>query len=268
MSTLTSATLLIPTLLASAGPPSMQAGPEPEVTPMRHLRIVAIDPGHGGHNRGCLGVDGTFEKVAVLDIAHRVARILTEETTAVALLTRDDDTFLGLRERTRMANDWDADVFLSVHLNADPWGKGYGVETWFLASDTADEEARRLVEAEEGAYADDRPEPRPQDRAVRDIARDASIRASQASSQALAAEVVRDLGESTGARRRGVKQARFGVLKEATMPAIVVECGFFSHHEEGVRLLDPAYREKAARGIVDGLVAYDRRLGGTETASR
>ena len=71
----------------------------------------------------------------------------------------------------------------------------------------------------------------------------------------------------TGARNRGVKQARFGVLKAAQMPAVVVECGFFTHEQEGIKLLGDTYRERIARGIVDGLLAYDRRLGGTQTAA-
>lgn len=262
------AAIVLSSALGTAGPAADRVGSDGERTSMRHLRVVAVDPGHGGHNRGCLGVDGTWEKVAVLDIARRVERILRRETTAVALLTRRADTYLGLRERTRMANDWDADVFLSLHLNADPYGRGYGVETWFLSSEAGGEEARKLVEAEEGDY----PEPEaPGDvdaHAARSVARDASIRANQAASEALAEAVVDGMGGATGARVRGVRQARFGVLKEATMPAIVVEGGFFTHHEEGGHLLDPDYRDKVARGIVDGLVAFDRRLGGAETAAR
>lgn len=224
-----------------------------------HVELVALDPGHGGSNTGCLGADGTWEKEVVLTIARRVARRLRERTDASAVLTRRRDRAVGLRERTRKANHWGADLFLSLHLNADPFGTGRGVETWFLAADEADRQAPRLVEegqAEPPPGLRGRPRKRPAAR----LAAEASVRAAQAASRTLAGLVVRELHATTDAPNRGIRQARFGVLKEATMPAAVVECGFFSHHREGLRLLDEAYQERIARGIVEGIVAYDRRL--------
>lgn len=265
------ATLLAPLVLVpTAGPHSGQPAPAAPHAAMGHLRTVVIDPGHGGTNTGCLGVDGTFEKILTMQIAERVARILTEETSAVALLTRQDDTYLGLRERTRQANAWDGDVFLSLHLNADPYGRGEGVETWFLAPDSADAEAARLVELEEAAFALDDHEPGEDvtDSTLHAMLQDAVIRANQAASEALAEAVARGLADTTRATMRGVRQARFGVLKEAKMPAIVVECGFFSHRDEGMRLLDEGYQERVAHGIVAGLVAFDARIGGVRTARR
>jgi N-acetylmuramoyl-L-alanine amidase len=255
-------------MLSAAGgePPSGQAGKSPTVRHLEHVRIIALDPGHGGHNKGCLGVNGTYEKVATLDIAQRVQRMLTEETDAVALITRQDDRFLGLRERTRMANAWGADVFLSIHLNADPYGVGHGVETWFLSPDSADTEAQHLVAAEEAAYGEHDHEDEVETELIDTIIQDATHRAAQAASEALAGTVVKRLHTLTNAPFRGVKQAPFGVLKEATMPAIVVECGFFSHHQEGLALVDPDYAERVARGIADGLLEYDQHIGGRRTA--
>ena len=263
-----SASLCALVVLYGAGgePPSGQAGPAQSVRHLEHIRIIALDPGHGGENKGCLGVDGTWEKVATLDIAKRVQRILTEETDAVALMTRQDDRFIGLRERTRTANKWGADVFLSIHLNADPYGAGEGVETWFLSPDTADAEARRLVESEEAAYGEHDHEDTVQDDLVQAVIQDAVHRNAQAASEVLASAIVNRLHTATKAPFRGVKQAPFGVLKEAAMPAIVVECGFFSHHREGLSLIDPAYSERIARGIVEGLLEYDRQIGGRRTA--
>jgi len=254
--------LLAATLLAS-GPPSGQTGPEPELRTLRHLQVVAIDPGHGGDNHGCLGVDGSYEKELTLQIAQRVRRILIEETSAAVMLTREGDVPLGLRERTRMANEWNADVFLSLHLNADPYGSGKGVETWFLSVDAADAEAEKLVQAEEGAYQEAETRSVVEDSIVQSMLYDAQIRRAQARSESLATAVVDGLHQSTESAMRGVRQARFGVLKEAKMPAIVVEAGFFSHAEEGTRLLDPEYQEIIARGIVEGLVAYDAQIGRT-----
>ena len=243
-----------------ASPPSGQPGPEPEVVEMRHLKVIALDPGHGGDNRGCLGVNGAYEKELTLQIARRVKRILMEETSASVMLTRERDMPLGLRERARMANQWNADVFLSLHLNADPYGSGRGVETWFLSVDAADAEAERLVQAEEGAYQEEEGDHFMEQSVVRSVLHDTQIRLAQARSESLATAVVDGMATTTQAILRGVRQARFGVLKEARMPAIVVEAGFFSHMDEGTQLLDPEYQETVARGIVRGLQAYDAQL--------
>lgn len=256
--------LVVSSLIAAsvvlAGPPSGQAGPEPQVVEMKHLKVIALDPGHGGSNRGCLGVNGAYEKELTLQIANRVRRILLEETSSSVMLTREDDVFLGLRERARMANKWNADVFLSLHLNADPYGSGEGVETWFLSVDAADEEAQKLVAAEEGAYAESESESAVEDSVIQSVLSDTQIRMAQARSESLATAIVDGMAASTKAPLRGVRQARFGVLKEAKMPAIVVEAGFFSHADEGTLLLDPEYQESVARGIVRGLQAYDAQI--------
>lgn len=255
-------------LLALAAPPAAAPARPPAARALGALRVIAIDPGHGGDNRGCLGVDGTWEKETTLDIARRVAAILGRETTSVVRLTRDEDRPLGLRERSDLAGRWNADVFLSIHLNADAFGQGTGIETWFLAPADEGAEGQALVEVEEAGYGETSSVERVEVQQAEAIARDAAVGAARVASEVLAELVVTGMGERTGARVRGVRQARFGVLKGATMPAIVVECGFYSHAEEGMRLADPAYREQIARGIVDGLLRFDARLAGSETAAR
>lgn len=246
--------------------PSGQPGEPVRFVHMEHLKLIALDPGHGGSNKGCLGVDGTYEKYVTLDIAKRVEKLLHERTNSVALLTRKTDSPVGLRERTKLANHWGADVFLSIHLNADPYGAGFGVETWFLSPGDSSEEAKKLVAAEEGHYHESGHHEPSQGNVVDHIVADAQHRAALAASETLADSIVRHLHLTTGARFRGVKQARFGVLVEAKMPAIVVECGFFSHRDEGTQLVDTAYLDKVARGIFEGLIAYDRQIGGRRTA--
>lgn len=253
----------------AGGPPSGQPFPPVPYQRLAHLKVVAIDAGHGGHNKGCLGIPGAWEKELTLQIARRVERILNEETTAAVLMTRRDDRFLGLRERTRMANRWDADVFLSIHLNADRWGKGHGVETWFLAPADGDVAAdgADLVFAEEAAYGEAETAGQIARDAIDALVSDAGHGAARVASEALGAHVSHHMHTASSAAFRGVKQARFTVLMEAEMPAIVVECGFFSHAEEGAKLMDPAHQERVARGIVEGLIAYDRRMGGDRTAA-
>jgi len=253
-----------PPVLASTPPSTVEAPHEQTQThAFRHLRTVVLDPGHGGSNHGCLGVNGTWEKELTLEIAQRVHRILLEETTATPLLTRADDRPLGLRARAALANAWEADVFLSIHANADPRGAGHGVETWFLSEETADAEAKAIVAREEtDAHEEEIDASDPTSGALRAILTDVSVRRAQIASEALAGAIVRGMQKKTRATLRGVKQARFGVLKGALLPAIVVETGFFSHRWEGLRLLRETYQERIARGIVDGLKAYDQRLGG------
>ncbi len=252
----------------AAGPPSGQPGQEPELVDLEHLQLIALDPGHGGSNHGCLGIHGTYEKEVTLVLALLVERILLEETDAAVLLTRREDRPLGLRERTELANGWAADVFLSIHINADAFGRGHGVEAWFLAPESADEEAQRIVAAEEAAYGEQDDPPVGLERAVDSVALDASLRATQAASEVLAETIATGMHDQSRAPFRGVKQARFGVLKAARMPAVVVETGFFTHGIEGHQLLDPVHQAELARGIVDGLVAFDRRMGGKKLAER
>lgn len=229
----------------------------------KHVLRIAIDPGHGGSNNGCLGVDGTYEKTVVLQIAERIEAILLEESNAVTLLTRNTDTHLGLGERSRLANAWKADIFISLHLNADAYGAGFGVETWFLGAEAADAEAKKLVETEEARYGEATTSEEATEDTIQLILKDASLRMAQAGSQALAIELAQALQTSTKRSLRGVKQAPFGVLKGAKMPAVVIEAGFFTHAKEGWMLLTAGEQDHIARGIVNGLLRYDRRIGGT-----
>ena len=256
--------MMLVTVVSGVGPQFLEEGQRPGRITLEHVKRIVLDPGHGGNNNGCLGVDGTYEKTVVLALAKRIEAILRKETNAVPLLTRRSDKPLGLADRSRMANEWKADVFLSLHLNADQFGSGFGVETWFLGADAADAEAQKLVEQEEATYREHSPELGTSDDLVSRILRDAQLRLAQAQSEALAVEVAKGMHNTTKRKLRGVKQAPFGVLKAAKMPAIVVEAGFFTHKEEGWVLLTPEHQERIARGIVAGIVAFDRQIGGKE----
>jgi N-acetylmuramoyl-L-alanine amidase len=222
---------------------------------------VVLDAGHGGLSRGCLGVDGTFEKEVTLEIARRTERILLEETSASVLLTRRDDRALGLADRAALANQWQADVFLSIHLNADPYGRGSGVETW-VAGDESELAAADAIHGEEPASEVGIERTFDSEGSVEQIARSASRHKAREDAVVLAHAVVLSLHKGTGFGYRGVKHARFTVLRRADVPAIVVECGFLSHPVEGLALLDPGKLEAIARAIVEGIIAYDRQIGG------
>ena len=111
---------------------------------------VFIDAGHGGMNEGAIGVEGLKEKEVVLDIALKLQRYLQKDRRFVVFMSRDDDRFLGLRERTRRANALGVDIFLSIHANASVSEKPHGVEVWALAATSARDEGLDIVAREEG----------------------------------------------------------------------------------------------------------------------
>ena len=233
-----------------------------QVTRLDHVRIVALAPGHGGDNKGCLGAGGIYEKIVTLQIALRVERLLTERTHATVRLTRRTDQALELRERTRMANAWNADVFISIHLNADEYARGFGVETWFLSPEAIAVETERVARAELAKSGRQPGLKHFEKTRVQALIREVVLRKAHTDSQALAAAVAKTIVGRTKAKLRGVHQAAYGVLKEASMPAIVVEAGFLTHRLEGPKLLNEEYQEAIAQGIVDGIVAFDRKIGG------
>ena len=114
-----------------------------------------IDPGHGGHDAGAVGPSGLQEKELALDIARRVAALVQEELGMRVVLTRPRDQFIGLRERTALANRERADLFLSIHVNAASDGAATGTETYFLSNEATDGAARRAAEYENRLIATD-----------------------------------------------------------------------------------------------------------------
>ena len=224
---------------------------------MERIHTIVLDPGHGGENLGALGVHGIYEKVIVLDIAREVERLLAERTDARVYLTRRDDRYIGLRERTRFANQVGADVFLSIHCNSEEGHRASGVETFFLSAEASDEEAARLVAFENQRLEETKEPEDSDDREVALMLKDLTIHAAHQDAEELAAVVQERLVRRTSTRSRGVKQAPFAVLKEAEMPAIVIEVGFLSHPEEARQLIEESRQKAIARAIVEALIAFD-----------
>lgn len=218
------------------------------------VRLVALDPGHGGSEKGAVGPAGTLEKDVTLAVAREVARELGRGGLK-AVLTRDSDQGLTLEERTALALTAGADLFVSIHANAEPTGTHWGVETYYLDVE-GEEYPTRLASREERAAA----------KAVspeRLLAADLTTRATTALSKRLAESV--QGGLVTEARRarpgvpdRGTRPGIFHVLVTARMPAILTEIAFLSHPEEEAALGDPAYQRRLAAGIARGILAHAR----------
>lgn len=220
------------------------------------LRVV-VDPGHGGEKDGAIGPGGTKEKDVALAIARELADLLEARGHEV-ILTRDRDVSLGLTPRIELANQREADLFVSIHANSAPSARSrvQGVETYFLSAEASDAQALALAEQEN---ADEEEAERPSDPLGFILADLARMEAHVGSSR-LAVEIHQSLVRASGARDRGVRQAPFFVLSGARMPAVLVEVGYISHPHEEKRLARLEDQARIARAIADGIEAYGRQV--------
>ena len=216
------------------------------------FRRVVVDPGHGGHDNGTIGADGTREKDVALGIARKLRTVLTEQGLEV-VLTRETDRFVRLEERARLANVARGDLFISIHCNSLPQRYIRGIETYTLNL-ASDRFAIRLAAREnttsEKGMSD-----------LQFLLADLATRANTEESVRLATQVQSGLVSSLrskDARLRdlGTKEALFYVLLGTKMPAILVETGFLSNAEEEKRLDSPAYQEDVARAIASGVQGF------------
>ena len=226
--------------------------------PKGHYRII-IDPGHGGHDSGALGGSdrSKMEKVAVLQIAKRVARYLKNMGFDV-LMTRSSDRFIKLSRRTRYANKKHGDIFVSIHANAVPrrkWNESHGIETYFLQV-TRSARAKRVAARENSVVLNKK------DYLTKNVILDAVYTGPKiVLSNKLALDVQRSmLGQLRkkykNVKDGGVRPAPFWVLVGAEMPAILVETGYITNPMERRRLFDPKYQDLMARGIAQGIARY------------
>ena len=237
-----------------------KAEPAPSVGKgARGRPVIVIDPGHGGVETGATGPSGTQEKDLALDLARRLKIALEKEAGASVVLTRDEDRLVSLDERAAIANHNRAELFLSVHLNASKRRGAVGAETYFLAPESTDDEARTLAALEnrasgvgEAPAAQQREGDRSLDLILWDLAQNQYL----AESGRLAESVQKELNVLAGTKDRGVRQAPFRVLMGATMPAILVEAGFVTNPEEEARFKDPAYLDRVVDAVVRAVQGY------------
>mgnify|MGYP006280002407 CR=1 FL=1 len=229
--------------------------------------VVAIDPGHGGHDPGAV-VGDLMEKDIVLDFSHRLAAEIAGRAGLEARLTRSDDRFLGLRERLDVVRGMGAALLLSIHADSAAWGNASGLSIYTLSEGgraraqselterTARDEAIRGLDL--AGKGDD------VTRALVDLAQRSSLgegeRFVAAAMEALSPDVKL-------LRTRPHRRAAFTVLRAADMPAVLVELGFMSNADDRARLEDAAWRAKVATRLADALAFWRRgrvRPGSTE----
>jgi N-acetylmuramoyl-L-alanine amidase len=244
---------------ATATPP-----PSPNVTGglsiARQLGLgvsrIVIDPGHGGHDPGAKGED-TTEAELVLDVALRLEKMLGKMPGVEVVLTRRDNQFVALQERTAIANREGADLFLSIHANASAVPSARGVETYFL--NFASNQNAAAVAARENATSE-------QNMGVlQDVVKAIALNSKRDESRDFATYVQREMLESLrGANKTikdlGVKQAPFVVLIGASMPSVLAEISFLTNPQEAKLLRSSGYRQRIAQALFEGIKDYQTSL--------
>lgn len=227
-------------------------GELPPIAGLVKRRRVVIDAGHGGHDSGAVGPGGCREKDVVLAIAKNVQQML-DAAGVEAILTRDDDTFISLEERTAIANRLRADAFVSIHANSAPHGRARGIETYYL-NVTDDRYSIRLAAVENKTSEE-------QVSDLQLILADLSTKANTQESVNMARRVQKRLVQyarplNGKTRDLGVKASLFYVLLGARMPAILVETSFISNSDEARLLANATYQQRLAKAVADSVVEH------------
>jgi N-acetylmuramoyl-L-alanine amidase len=217
---------------------------------------IVIDAGHGGHDPGAI-FGAKTEAEITLDVALRLEQLLTKQPGIEVVLTRRTDVFIPLQERTAIANRENADLFVSIHVNASENRSARGVETYLL--DFASNAEAEAIAARENAssvmtmsYLNE---------LVKKITMTTKADESRDLATHVQTSLVRRLkGANPVLRDLGVKRAPFVVLIGASMPSILVEVAFITHRQEGRLLATPAYRQRLAESISDGVRRYQQGL--------
>jgi N-acetylmuramoyl-L-alanine amidase len=240
-------------------PPSVPMLPrdgQPSLTRALGLKVgrIVIDAGHGGHDTGTIGPTGLMEKDLCLDVALRLGKLIQQRLPgAEVIYTRDDDTFIPLEQRTAIANQAKADLFISIHANSSPDDTARGVETYYLNFTNSPDSMQ--VAARENATSD-LGEHDLQD-LLQKIARNDKIE----ESRDLAADIQDSLSKrmeriNKAEKDRGVRRAPFVVLIGAAMPSILSEIAFISNPADEAMLKKPDTRQRVAEGLYLGVANY------------
>ena len=232
----------------------------PEVKPLSlaqqlglGVKKIVLDPGHGGKDPGAMAF-GLKEKDIVLDVAKKLSPILKKELGCEVVLTRKDDTFISLEERTALANTNNADLFISLHINAHPSAKVRGMETYYLNL-TTNAEAMRVAARENATSTHQMSELQV---ILSDIMKNSKIDESSRLAQQVHSSIISEADKRgfTDIKNLGVKQAPFYVLIGAQMPAILIELAFISNEKDLDNLKNPTFLEMLAKEITEGIRAY------------
>ena len=245
-----------PDLVQPATAPQQTRDGQSTLTRTLGLKIgrIVIDAGHGGHDTGTIGPTGLMEKDLCLDVALRLGKIIQQKLPGADIVyTRSDDTFIPLEERTHIANEAKADLFISIHANSSPDHGARGVETYYLNLRGSPE--AMAVAARENAVSQE---------SIHDL-EDVVKRITRTEKIDESKELAEDVQDSLSRRiqktarpvkNRGVRKAPFVVLIGADMPSILTEISFLSNPSDEQLLKKPEHRQRVAEGLYQGVAAY------------
>tara|TARA_A100001011_G_scaffold356994_1_gene401487 strand:+ start:12626 stop:13783 length:1158 start_codon:yes stop_codon:yes gene_type:complete len=218
------------------------------------ITTIVIDPGHGGKDPGAIGYHNIKEKHIVLDIAKELGSFLKKEMPNLKVIyTRDDDTFLGLKNRTAFANKNEGHMFLSIHANASTAKTARGFEIFLLQANSVDKAIDVAVRENASIFFEDNPEEYEQNQMIASVSENMYLQESEKLAVSIQAAVKKELPKT---RMRGIKQAGFYVLVGAAMPKVLIEAGFITNKSEAKLLNKSSYRSEMAYGIFKGVQAY------------
>lgn len=217
--------------------------------------VIAIDPGHGGHDPGAIGKQRTREKDVALTISREIARRINAEQGMKAVLVRDNDVYIDHRKRTSFARRHQADLFVSVHADAVSDRRASGASVYALSlKGASDEAAKQLAQRENASVGGVSLEDK--DDVLASVLIDLSQSASLSASLDVGSHVSREMGKVTKMHRKTVQQAGLLVLKSLDMPSILVETAFISNPAEEKKLRDKRHQGRLANAILAGIRNY------------
>ncbi|SER66443.1 N-acetylmuramoyl-L-alanine amidase [Vreelandella subterranea] len=248
---------------SSSAPGEQSTSEEAKPHPRRDI-IIAVDAGHGGEDPGAIGPSGTREKDVVLDISQRLADTINAADGFKAVMIRDGDYYLGLRQRTQLAREQKADFFVSIHADAFTSPRPQGSSVYALSQRGATSEtAQWLADSENRSDliggVDGNLSLRDKDQVLRGVLLDLTMTATLNDSLSIGSQVLDQLGRVNRLHKSRVEQAGFMVLKSPDIPSLLIETGFISNPEEERRLRDPVHQQGVAEAIFGGLQSHFER---------
>ncbi len=238
--------------------PSIKPQPQPTIKPLSKKIKIVIDAGHGGEDPGAIGPNGTMEKDVNLAITRELAHLFEDEKNIEIILTRKDDTFIPLVDRTNIANENHADIFISIHCNASLKKTSYGFEVYFLSENVSDPDAM-ATQILENSVVELEKKPDKKRTKLQELLWSMIVNEFINESSELCYLISQEIPRRIKVENRGVKQAGFYVLRGAQMPAVLVECAFISNHAEEIKLRNPRIQKQIADGIYVAIKNYIKR---------
>ncbi len=224
----------------------------------KNIRTVVIDAGHGGFDSGAMGVRGTLEKTINLRVAAAVADRLRKEKRLRVIMTRENDLFLPLDERTRMANEAGADLFVSVHCNSSVSAKHTGFEVYLLSGEASDEAAASVARFENSVVALESKKGDGSEK-LTELLASMAVNNYMNDSSELAAVICRGVRKTSAVKQTFVKEANFFVLRGAQMPSVLLELDYLSNPISELKLRSSRFASIVAKGIAQGVLEFADR---------